>query len=663
MKNLSSVLLICMLCFSMIGCSSNLIDTLDGINSFLDELNSTLDAMIESAGYDTTVEESDKPYKIPIILLHGRDSNTEAFFGVRTSIDSDTNSYYGTDFEEMYANPGSHKILFIEEGRLGEYLVEQLGYEPNKNLFAFNYPNVDMVEMNAKRLAQYINNLVDAGEKGLNGTENFVDPDYLFASEEDRANKQVKFILIGHSMGGLVSRYYIENLGTEHVEKLITICTPHYGSGLGLASDLTNLPFKPCDLDLRPDSQLFGGEKLTDYDIVYIKGTKEEYAYLHQSRPLKGNHPADVQYYAIGGYDINLGGYDINLGDYDTGTDEKESALNPELPHLPEKMKEDLLQGRTFSVSFKVKAENWNAFQQQIWNQINQLTVANYGKTSNFVFSNIGGDNVVDYMSQFAVRFDLSGQTTGYQKIEHATLILTTGYNMVSNRYHSAIATEPLMHEAVSRYIAAVPEPEVDPAPLTTVGFDSEHWTLVDAQYDESQDCVILTEDKKTWQTGSVWYNTPVSRDFVLEMDYYTGRVHGSYGGADGIVVAFYADATRERKSGLDIGFSGCAGYGIELDTYYNSERNDPHKYNHIALVKGTVGNHLASNLLPESEDEQWHHLKVEVKDGVCNAYVDGVLKISVSVDKTGHQWLGITSATGSGYNLHAVKNISLTHN
>ena len=280
MKKLLAALLACAMCFSMMGCSTGLIDTLEGINSFLDEFNSSLDALIESAGYNTSADNDTgtdsapaKPYKIPIILLHGRASNTEVFFGVRTAIDTNTNSYYGTDFEEMYANPDSHEILSIEEGRLGEYLTEQLGYEPNKNLFAFNYPNVDMVEMNAKRLAQYINNLVEAGAKGESGTENFVDPDCLFASDEARADKQVKFILIGHSMGGLVSRYYIENLGTEHVEKLITICTPHYGSGLGLASDLINLPFKPCDLDLRPDSQLFGGEKLSDYDIICISGS------------------------------------------------------------------------------------------------------------------------------------------------------------------------------------------------------------------------------------------------------------------------------------------------------------------------------------------------------------------------------------------------------
>lgn len=653
MKKLLAALLAFAMCFSMMGCSTGLIDTLEGINSFLDEFNSSLDALIESAGYNTaagndtgTDSAPAKPYKIPIILLHGRASNTEVFFGVRTSIDTNTNSYYGTDFEEMYANPNSHEILSIEDGRLGEYLTEQLGYEPNKNLFAFNYPNVDMVEMNAKRLAQYINNLVEAGAKGESGTENFVDPDRLFASDEARANKQVKFILIGHSMGGLVSRYYIENLGTEHVEKLITICTPHYGSGLGDFSDTTSVLFEPCDVDLQTNSMLFGGEKQTRR--LGESFQKYEHAYLNQSHPLKGNHDTNIPYYAIGGYDIDL--------------DEKDLALTPGISYLSEKMLEDLLQGRTFSVSFKVNTESKDAFQKQIRNKINQLAVANYGELSYFDFPANGGDNVVDYMSQFAVRFDLSGQTTGYQKIEHATLLLTTGHDLL-NHYHSAIATEPLMHEAVKKYLNANEEATTEPEDQAAVDFADDWFLLGDARYDESQDCVILTEDNKRWQSGSVWYSQPVADNFVLEMDYYTGCVQGSYGGADGIVVAFYADATKERESGLDIGFSGCAGYGIELDTYYNYARNDPHQSNHIALVKKQVGNHVVSSLLPESEDEQWHHLKVEVENGTCNAYVDGILKISAPVKKTGYQWLGITSATGDGYNLHAVKNISLTHN
>lgn len=39
-----------------------------------------------------------------------------------------------------------------------------------------------------------------------------------------------KVILIGHSMGGLVSRKYMVDYGSNDVEKLITLATPHYGS-------------------------------------------------------------------------------------------------------------------------------------------------------------------------------------------------------------------------------------------------------------------------------------------------------------------------------------------------------------------------------------------------------------------------------------------------
>ncbi|MBN2459137.1 alpha/beta hydrolase [Candidatus Woesearchaeota archaeon] len=57
-----------------------------------------------------------------------------------------------------------------------------------------------------------------------------------YAKELDHAVRLVmnctgsdKVILIGHSMGGLVSRKYMVDYGNEHVEKLITLATPHYG--------------------------------------------------------------------------------------------------------------------------------------------------------------------------------------------------------------------------------------------------------------------------------------------------------------------------------------------------------------------------------------------------------------------------------------------------
>jgi len=36
-------------------------------------------------------------------------------------------------------------------------------------------------------------------------------------------------VLVAHSMGGLVSRKYMVDYGNEHVKKLITLATPHYG--------------------------------------------------------------------------------------------------------------------------------------------------------------------------------------------------------------------------------------------------------------------------------------------------------------------------------------------------------------------------------------------------------------------------------------------------
>lgn len=169
----------------------------------------------------------------------------------------------------------------------------------------------------------------------------------------------------------------------------------------------------------------------------------------------------------------------------------------------------------------------------------------------------------------------------------------------------------------------------------------------------------ILTPNA-TWKKGAIWYNYCYAEDFELELDYYTGVSTTALGGADGLVIAFYADFTYSIAGGEAMGFSGCNGYGIELDTYRNQNQGDPN-YNHIALIKNSVGNHLSKAALPESEDDKWHHIKISVIDGSLNVYVDGVTKLSTTIEKTGNGWIGITSATGDGTNLHSVKNISIT--
>jgi pimeloyl-ACP methyl ester carboxylesterase len=96
--------------------------------------------------------------------------------------------------------------------RIEAYLVEQLGLEPGKNYFPFPYDWRLDNRVNARRLEQR------AG-------------DWLKTWRASSGNAEAKLVLIGHSMGGLVSRYFLECLdGWRQTRALITLGTPHQGS-------------------------------------------------------------------------------------------------------------------------------------------------------------------------------------------------------------------------------------------------------------------------------------------------------------------------------------------------------------------------------------------------------------------------------------------------
>ena len=64
-----------------------------------------------------------------------------------------------------------------------------------------------------------------------------------------RRTTHTKIILVCHSMGGLIARYYINCLkGKSSVDKLITLGTPHKGT------QLWSFSCNPCVLDMRPGS-------------------------------------------------------------------------------------------------------------------------------------------------------------------------------------------------------------------------------------------------------------------------------------------------------------------------------------------------------------------------------------------------------------------------
>lgn len=124
-----------------------------------------------------------------------------------------------------------------ETNRIGIYLASDsrsggLSYTPNVDLFLFEYQNdFSDVFLNAHHLDSYIKNL-----KNMN-----IIPDNAITA------------IVAHSMGGLVSRYFIENIDQQGtINKLITIGTPHFGVQYSPVGDLGRN--SSCFWDNQPSS-------------------------------------------------------------------------------------------------------------------------------------------------------------------------------------------------------------------------------------------------------------------------------------------------------------------------------------------------------------------------------------------------------------------------
>ena len=98
--------------------------------------------------------------------------------------------------------------------QMGDYLVEDLGYTRGLDFFEFAYDWRQDIRLTSKQLSQFLDNLPVKGP--------------------------IK--LVAHSLGTLVSRYYVEKYGgKDKVDKLILMGGPH----LGTPAAVTSLLFGP----------------------------------------------------------------------------------------------------------------------------------------------------------------------------------------------------------------------------------------------------------------------------------------------------------------------------------------------------------------------------------------------------------------------------------
>lgn len=117
-----------------------------------------------------------------LFLLHGLNSSRECFFPFREYLLQTAQNY------------------FVNQIYLGDY--------SSSNTSSF-YDNTHVNQVVKKSLHQLCENLLKAG----------------IAS--------TKYDMVGHSMGGILERLYIQEVDDQHTNRLITLNTPHLGSILG----------------------------------------------------------------------------------------------------------------------------------------------------------------------------------------------------------------------------------------------------------------------------------------------------------------------------------------------------------------------------------------------------------------------------------------------
>ncbi|GAB3333728.1 hypothetical protein GCM10027299_41520 [Larkinella ripae] len=203
-------------------------------------------------------------------------------------------------------------------------------------------------------------------------------------------------------------------------------------------------------------------------------------------------------------------------------------------------------------------------------------------------------------------------------------------------------------------------------------------YTLVgSAQPASVADYVSLTQERPGQpQTGALWYNQLLRLADSFEVEF-TVNFSANNFAADGITVVMQTAGTKALGgAGSGIGYRDQSlrpSFGIEFDTHYNGETDDP-RGDHMALVRDGNNGHQFNTSFPKPVPIST--TSNSIKDGLDHVVklswnavthfiqveVDCVPRISQSIDLindvfggTQEVYFGFTSSTGTAGNAHTL--------
>ena len=178
------------------------------------------------------------------------------------------------------------------------------------------------------------------------------------------------------------------------------------------------------------------------------------------------------------------------------------------------------------------------------------------------------------------------------------------------------------------------------------------------AYWDDAAEVLVLTP-ADAYQAGSAFFTTLMAGDsFTVQFDVEIGGGTG----ADGMTFAFLdeTDPTVVGETGGSLGFFGLTGYGVEFDTYNNSD-HDPSS-NHMAVVNSAdiFGDYEQTTDIPTLSDAGPFTVRVEFVAGLIDVYLDDELVLSTEIDgyDLDEVLMGFSAGTGALTNQHTVDNV-----